>query len=306
MTIAFLIVAHADAPHLKRLCDRLSGHDIFVHWDRKAGPLPDIAGVTFTRERASVFWAGFSQVVATIHLLRAALACSKTYDKLVLLSGSCYPIQPISSLEYLFKADGGHNYINAVAVRRSQHLSDLVAQRLWRDQVLPLGLPRNGKVTQIERAVRAGVNAMIRRIPKRALDGIELFHGSTWWAISQAAAAHVVNAYDTQSALCNFYKYTFASDEQFFHTVLRNSPFAPFCDPPIGDTARGTFRTANLHIIDASLTKWFDFSDRDVVASSDRFFVRKVRTSTSVPLLDWIDRNRLAVSCPAGALERGT
>lgn len=294
MTIAFLIIAHADAPHLKRLCDRLSGHDIFVHWDRKAGPVPDIPAVTFTRERSSVFWAGFSQVVATIHAMRAALASGKTYDKLVLLSGSCYPIRAINELEQMFASDGGRNYINAVAVDRSEHLSSLVSRRLWRDQMFPLAIPRTSKINQVERLVRAGANALIERVPKPHPKGITLYHGSTWWAMSPAAAAHSVNIFDTNQALRHFYEYTFASDEQFFHTVLRNSEFAGFCAPPIADTTRGTFKTANLHIVDPSLTKWFDFADRDLIAASDRFFVRKVRSTTSGTLLDWIDEHRLA------------
>jgi hypothetical protein len=50
---------------------------------------------------------------------------------------------------------------------------------------------------------------------------------------------------------------------------------------------------ANLHLIDPTLAKWFTIADREEVARSDRYFLRKVRTGASDELLDYIDAELL-------------
>jgi hypothetical protein len=90
-----------------------------------------------------------------------------------------------------------------------------------------------------------------------------------------------------------FYRYTFAPDEQFFHTIIMNSPFADNSDGRQAFIERGTWRTANFHLVDPSLTKWFGAEDVDLIRNSDKFFVRKLRSGVSDTLVDWIDANLL-------------
>lgn len=290
--IAFLIQAHNDPDQLKRLVSHLGNNKVFIHWDAKSGSVPTIPGATIIDERIAVFWAGFSQVRASIALVRSALAERRDYTKLVLLSGSCYPIRPVSELETLFAGDGGHNYLNSVRVKSSEHLRKLVRQRLWRDQVLPLTLRRSKTVVKLERILRAALNMGLGTLPKRMLN-MELFHGSNWWALTPEAAAFAAERYENDPALRRFYRFTFASDEQFFHTVLRNSRFSETCSAPIETCERGVFQTANLHLIDPSLSRWFDEGGIEQIEASDRFFLRKLCSGQSDRLLDWIDRTRL-------------
>jgi hypothetical protein len=85
-----------------------------------------------------------------------------------------------------------------------------------------------------------------------------------------------------------YYQTSFASDEQFFHTILANSPFASAAQE-IPFEGRGTYRCANLHLIDPTLSKWFDESDFERVTESGQYFVRKVRSGLSDGLLDRLD-----------------
>jgi len=288
LRVAFLIQAHSDPDHLGRLTNALRGHDIFIHWDAKSGSAPVIPDVTFTDERVSVFWAGFTQVSATMAMVRTALETGHKYSKLVLISGSCYPIKPLSELLGMFADDGGRNYINAVRVAESEHLTKLVRKRMWRDAVLPKQLSRNGMVGKVERWLRAALNVAISWVPKRKPYN-DLYHGSNWWALTPDAARHALTVYEQNTNIRRYYSFTFASDEQFFQTVLRNSEFAESCGPVLPYTGRGTYKTANLHLIDKSLTKWFDINDFELIRNSDKFFVRKLRSPQSTSLVDLID-----------------
>ena len=101
--IAFLIEAHNDAPQLERLCRRLSGHAIFVHVDQKSKDFPiqqidALPGVTIVQPRTPVYWADYSQIEATLTMLKVARQTAD-FDRFVLISGVCYPVKPIAALE---------------------------------------------------------------------------------------------------------------------------------------------------------------------------------------------------------------
>lgn len=286
--IAFLIIAHSDVHHLRRLCHTLRPHRIFIHWDKKSGSLPDIPDVEFVEKREAVFWAGFSQIKATMNLIKAALATEENYLKIVLLSGADYPIKPISELAEKFSKDNGHNYIRCVKVNDAPNLMKLVARNVYRDGVLPLRIKRTKYVTQIERAFRLLLNKLIALTPRHHPKE-ELFHGSQWWALSPEACRYAVNVYEDRADLRKFYSLTFVSDEQYFHTIIMNSHFREKCEQPVPFKGRGTYRTANLHIIDPSLSKWFTASDIKFIETSDKFFVRKVQSGISDELINHID-----------------
>jgi hypothetical protein len=85
------------------------------------------------------------------------------------------------------------------------------------------------------------------------------------------------------------YRHAFASDEQFFHTIVGNSRFAASATGLQAYSGRGTYKLANLHLIDPSLSKWYTLDDWEAVSRSDKFFLRKVRTGESTKLLDALD-----------------
>lgn len=291
--IAFLILAHADSAQLQRLVARLAPeHEVFVHWDAKSGEPPEIEGAVFTPERVSVFWGGFTMIEATMALVRTALSRRSDYLRLVLLSGSCYPIRQPRALENWFQASSEVSDLNAVRVAESSFLLPQVQRRYWRDAILPISWRRGFALAQIEGVLRKIVNVGFSLLPSRDLP-CEIYHGSQWWALTPEAAIHVLDVYDTNRPLRHFFRFTFASDEKFVQTVLYNSRFAQACRAVLPETGRGTYKTANLHIIDPSLQKWFDAGDIDRIKDSERFFVRKVHSGYSDALITWIDRERL-------------
>ncbi|MCF3128337.1 beta-1,6-N-acetylglucosaminyltransferase [Acinetobacter soli] len=292
MTIAFLIEAHDDYEHLQRLVNTLKEHDVYIHLDEKSGNPPEINNAIFISNRISVFWAGFSQIDATMALVEAALKSGKKYDRFILLSGSCYPIRPIEDLLRLFSEDNRKNYINSMRVADSKHLSQQTSKLIWRDGVFPKSLERTSNIRKIERYFRALINLVIQFFPKKKIN-YELYHGSNWWVLTEEAVSYVLNIYKTRKDINNFFKFTFASDEKYFQTLLRSGEFVGNCTKVTENDNNGTCVMPNLHLIDPSLSKWFTINDFGEIKNSSYYFVRKVRSKDGKELIDRIDSELL-------------
>ncbi|KGJ81787.1 hypothetical protein GY21_01560 [Cryobacterium roopkundense] len=293
--IAFLVLAHADPEQVKRLVARLKPHDVFIHVDAKTTLDAAWAQVDaqLIPNRVPVYWAGFSQVHATLALLKAALATNTVYDRIVLLSGACYPSRPLPELEDLFRTNPGRNFIKYVHVRESAHLSTLIDHVYFRGGILPWrATTRSRALLLAERVLRKCLEKASSLVTRKPLAGWTPFHGSAYWAITPEAGQHILDtvAGSRGQALEKYYRRAFASDEQFFHTIIGNSSFAECSTGPQEFLGRGTYRMGNLHLVDPSLTKWFGPGDLQMVTQSPMYFVRKVRSSTSAGLLDALDQ----------------
>lgn len=224
--IAYLIAAHDNPRHLRRLITALSSpHSQFiVHVDAKTPldpfrNLQDCPGVYLCPHRVPVYWADFSQVEATLLMLREGVRRQR-YDRYVLLSGSDYPVQAPSYIDAFFDAHRDAEFINCVAVPNDavgkpltrvtefRHRDTDPAARRW----LRRGLVLAGLVPR-QRDAAAG------------LRGLKPFAGSTWWALTHDAAEHILEFVAANPDVVRFFHNVVCADESFFQTVLGNSPF---------------------------------------------------------------------------------
>jgi hypothetical protein len=268
-----------------------------VHLDAKASMDKRWQAVDaeFVSPRLPVYWAGYSQVEATLALIKMALSSGEKFLKIVLISGSCYPILPISKLERLFLDQPELNYIRYVNARQSPLLMSHISRRHWRDAILPFQFTaRFPAVAKIEKAIRKIYTESFGRIADHWTFEGEPFHGSSWWALSPEAAQFALDFIARRPDFSEKYRKSFAADEHVFHTIIGNSPFAAKSTGEFAYEGRGTWRAANLHHIDPSLSKWFSIDDFDDVVSSAKYFVRKVNTAKSAPLLDALDLHAAA------------
>jgi Core-2/I-Branching enzyme len=291
--IAFLVLAHSDPNQLDRLVRRLAPHQVFVHLDRKTIITEAWRSIpaTFIEPRIPVYWAGFSMVEAILALIMAALESGQQYSKLVLLSGACYPIKSLNDLDTMFQSDNGHNYIRYVQIEGSGHLPNLLKRRYLRHKILSWKLTsKYGLFNFSERVIRRICERFLRLFPVKWNHNFVPYYGSGWWALSPKCAKHVVDFASSDKKFVQAFKRSFAPDEIFFHTIIGNSPFAKKSSGLQEYVARGVWRTANLHVIDPSLTKWFTLDDLDLLLASDKYFVRKVSSKISIRLIDELDR----------------
>ena len=293
MRLAFLILAHHDAPHLERLCRALQPNCIFVHVDGKAKGFPVEAiaimrGVTLVQPSIKVHWGDFSVIEATLSLIRAARTAG-SFSRYILISGECYPIKPLAVLKATFAEDPTREWINLTPITRDSHLANLVGRR-WR--MTPVLSQR-----YLDGKLRAGwnrISKMIRRDLQREIQMIPYF-GSQWWALTNGCIAMILEFVEDHPAFVEAYRSVYAPDEHFFHTIIGNSHFGSSANH-VEDRGSATNQLMPLHVTSAAHNRYFGTEDGEFtwVRKSNALFIRKVSSARSAVLLDWIDHELLA------------
>jgi hypothetical protein len=228
MSIAYLVLAHADPVHLGRLLGAIASDDseAFVHIDAKS----DIAAfaslraprVHFVEPRVPVYWGDYSQVEAILALLRTALAAPRNFSRFVLLSGADFPLRSTAYIERFFAAHPQTEFMNLV-----QMPADHAGKPLSR--VTSFHRRHADPFSRVERKLRRALVrfglAKVERDHRRALGDIAPFGGSTWWALTRPACLHLLQFVDQRRAVVRFFHNAVYPDELMFHTIIGNSPF---------------------------------------------------------------------------------
>ena len=228
MKIAYLILAHNTPNHLRRLISALSTPScaFFIHLDQKSSmePFAGLAAdnVHFTRERVPVYWGDFSQVEAILVLLRDAFADPRGFDRFVLLSGSDYPLRSARAIEDFFAKRPDLEFIDMVAMPSADGQKPLLRLTTYQ---LPPG--RSALSNKIRRYLSQVGGKLYARNYRAVFRDLAPYGGSTWWAFSRAATDYVLAFASREARLVKFFRNTVSPDEQFFQTILANSPFRP-------------------------------------------------------------------------------
>ncbi len=302
--IAFLVLAHGDAPLLLRLCERLSNHAVFVHVDAKSRDFPmeqlaAMKNVVIVQPRHPVHWADFSMVEVTLDLLRTALNQNEHFCKFVLISGACYPVKPIDHLATIFNTDDDLNYIRLTAIGPSAgHLWKLVSRRWIMAPLLPDRLlARSSTLRGLEKTARAALNKLssYRQRDFQQEIGYPIYFGSQWWAFSEPCARYILDFARDHPAFFRAFRTAYAPDELFYHTIVAQSPFAAKTLGTQPDLGERTNQETPLHLIHPSEKRVFGSTEADfaLAQTTDKYFIRKISSRDSSELLDRIDRELL-------------
>lgn len=300
MNIAYLILAHGDPAHLRRLIGAIHEDwtQIFVHIDRKAKlgaftPVIDPAMATFIPDRVAACWGGFSLVQATLNLMAAARNAGRAPDWpdwYVLLSGADYPIRSNNAIYgYLEGSDREHIALTEMPTPDGRKpLSRL--ERLHFEGSRGRPMPRRVLLNQTNLLLEK----FYKRNYRRALGDIKPYAGSQWWALSREAVDHILSFVRANPRLVRFYEHSLIPDEMFFHTILGNSPLREKAarNFTYADWSRGLSRNPTL-LTQEHLALFADPAFRldDVEGSGPCFFARKF-TSRDGDLLDRVDEIR--------------
>src|SRR5690606_26105880 len=297
----------SDPNHLERLVSALDyTADFFIHIDKKQQIAPfleriDKANVFFLRgnDRIKVYWGGFSQVRATLNLLKKCLEINGSnpieYKKVVFMSGADYPI---NSNEYIHRFFEQHKTINFIRGMNITKANTAKYNYCVRNYLFFDFFAYNGSVTRVVRKMLNLVGSSFKKKPNYILRSegskMNIYHGSSWWALNVDVIRYIEHYATQHKEISAYFKYSLASDEKFFHTLFFNSDFAN-SNLYKGEEPYVPFTSAfaNIHVIDPSLKKWFDLNDFDKIKHADQLFVRKVSSLYSKDLLDKIDQELL-------------
>ncbi|GJE40465.1 beta-1,6-N-acetylglucosaminyltransferase [Methylobacterium persicinum] len=253
--LAYIILAHSDAPHFERLIRRLNDPRVafFVHIDAKADLAPfqkaasGFPNVVFVNDRVRVMWAAFSQVESTLRAFRTALAHTDgSCSHFVVLSGADYPIATNDEILERFAAHPRHEFI-----RRFDLLS--CGDHRQRQRVLGWHFRELADRFTWQRKPLFVFETLLRFLPKRVPKNLVFASGSNWIALTRDCAKYCVDYSERHPELAKLMRTSFATDEIYFHTIVHNSKFAEQAGPlePYLDVTElgGPWKYGNVHFL---------------------------------------------------------
>jgi hypothetical protein len=303
MKIAYLIFAYNYPVHFHRLVRSLESRDVhcFAHVDQKVemAPFntPTIDYLTFVK-RFRMARASFAMVQAMIELLRTATATDQ-FDYFIYLSGQDYPIKSNAYIANFLEAHRGQNFLAAYPVQPNRPKAENIFH--YHNTALLSQLPK-----KLQRVGEKLFNLANRALPNRHLaNGMTPYRGLTWMGLHRETAKYLLNFLDTPEGtyLYNFFRYVWAPDEFFFHTIILNSPYAECCYNYVPPHLQTNFQNnyvidGDLHYIDWSPTREdpaiFIESDLPELLATDALFARKFDDIKSATLMDKLDNLFLA------------
>lgn len=304
MRIAFLNLCHTDAPIVARAADKLTQNpnfDMYIHVDAKSDILPfiqllkDNKQVHFLDNRQKVYWGGYHAIIATFELLEAALTSDRHYDYVVVLQNLDYPIKSNQYIEQFFDENQGTEYIRGCPIAQTKDWHYAEKYKIYNNRDKDFYLTNTSR---LKKYLWDGLNAVkslstigFNGIHKENGEDIKLYYGTAQWAVTRECAEYMVQFYHTHPRFNKRMEHIKFPDEEYFHTVVHNSPFKTKCSRYDEPEKRWLVNWRNLH--------YFEFPDEGVVTftekdydklmSLDELFCRKVRSGQSDRLLDMLD-----------------
>lgn len=291
MKIAYLMPVHLNPVLMSRLIAALSckDSDFFIHVDRKSViRIRHFSGITgdnifLSQERIPVYYGGFSQVEATLLLLREATSRPRDYDYFILLGSSHYPLRSKEYIHRFFENNRGSEFISMARIPDDAHglpLSKI--DRIYFEEDEP--------VRRFLFQVLARVG-LAQRDHRKCLGALEAYGGSADWALTRGACRYIIEFVQSNEAVMRFFRHTPTPDEMFFHTILGNSPFrfrirrnVTYIHWPPTQNRPSLLNNGHVEQIESSDPPWID----DEWGSGEALFARKF-SDDRLELVDRID-----------------
>lgn len=329
MKLAYLILAHNDPNHLKRLITKLDSKNVIfiIHIDSKSN-IEQFQSIIFgdnkffLRDRISISWAGFSMVEAMLMLINNALSSGFNFSHYIFLSGNDYPVWTADEIETFFFSNNRVEFIRAYDVTSSgcEHCLEKINRNWFFDLRI-----KNNFVKKIVRTILNSIPQLHKKNEYLDIDGKknDVMFGSQWFAITPECAIYVIREIEVHPEIIEYFKHTLAPDEMFFHTIIFNSEFLSNtlynkiekyspewkwnnytyldtsnmgCNSSLNH--RKTVKyiceaiVRNLKNNDLGSLQYLNELAYETIISENLPFIRKVNTEYSNKLLDLIDENR--------------
>lgn len=290
MKLAVLLQCHKSSKQINYFLEALQHHDIycFIHVDKKSNISEEITKskniiILPDEMRVDVQWAQYSQVEATLNLLKFAMSkCD--FDYYCLVSGQDFSITSPEKILNFLEQGKNANYVNLFeSLNNGAGHSNNYDKR---NQIFyPNWILNKKKSTRILRrlwvAISGGYNHTFKFFIKKQLKNTKFYFGSSWWCIHKDFANYIFEYLKCNSYYEDFFRSSCCADESFFQTLLMNSPYR--------DT-----RKDYLHYIDwsqgGSSPKNLTCVDFDHIINSEKLFARKI--DEDYELLDMLKKHQ--------------
>jgi hypothetical protein len=280
MKISILILAHKNPEQLRKLIDRLkTDFEIFVHFDIRstiALQFEEEAHVHILKNRYMTSWGSRNIVLAEIELLRAAYTSGCDYY--ILISGQDLPVISNKGIKD-FIEQNNNDYIDHHKLPVSFWGLSGGMGRLhyyWetkKDDLLSTAIikPLFWLFRKIQKILR------IKRNVK-----FDVYGGCNWFNLTKASVEYILHFIDNNNAFLQRFKYTRASDELFFQTVLMG----------FDHKRKNEIRSEHLRYFDwetgPQYPRILTIDDYSHCISSNALFARKFDDKTDAIVIDKI------------------
>lgn len=257
VSVGFILLAHDHPDQTVRLARHLAdqGAPLVVHLDRRAAPMPGLAGLPVIQTQAAE-WGMIGLVRATLDAARLLVQRAPGIGHVYLISGACLPIRPISELRAYLAAHPGVDFIESVPADRPWVGGGLSEERFTLHHPFPWRRRRRLFDLNVALQRRLGLR---RRLPV----GLVPHLGSQWWCLSVASLRAILEDPRLPEYL-RFFARVWIPDEGFFQSLVRR-PGARL-GPPLSLVRFDA--TGQPHV--------FHDDHADLLAGADHFFARKI------------------------------
>lgn len=282
---AFLIQCHKNPEQVNMLLNSLQHPDvdIYLHIDKKSDIGSEIIKtspqihILPDKYRVDVQWATFSQVRATLNLLRYASHHGE-YEHFLLCSGQDYPIKSIAQIANILHENSDTNFVQIWESFNTNGWENNYDKRTaiyYPKCVLGNGLAqRVAKRLLVE--LTGGYNRTFDIFRRKVPDNMKFYLGSSWIFLSGEMEQWMEDYLKSHPEYIRFYRNVNCPDESFFQTLLMNSPFREK-------------REDYVHYVDWSeggnSPKILTVAEYEKLKSSDKLIGRKFDLSVSKDLI---------------------
>lgn len=301
MKLAYLIMAHTDPKHLRRLLDALyvkGATDFYVHVDRKVDIAPFkaelsnvIENVKMVEKRIYTTWGGYSQVLAYQSLMRECIASGTEYGHVFLLSGLDYPLWSKAKILKYMEEHPTIEFVRAKCITGTI-MGEFKCSRYhyFRDMRTPF--------YQLRRCLIFAARHLMGLLPLRKKQYVmtngkrnDIYFASEWFCMTGRCMSYVYDQLTNNKDWERYFKHAYCPDELVVATILFNSPFAEHAFKWKVDDGDGLEGVTLLHYIEyTDAIQIYDEKDYNKLIISGKMFARKLVTGKSDKLMDKLDR----------------
>lgn len=236
MKIGYIILCHKDPELVSAIANKVTlgtSNVAIIHVDLKSDIAPFEKAlelnkqVEFLKKRTSIYWGGFSSIVATMDALEKA----KTYscDRYVLLQGCDYPLHSNEYIAEFFEKYKTTEFLKAYNITKSPRAFNYM--KCYGFHIYD-GVDRS-KVCL--KTVVARLLTAINKVGLKYRKGYyyddlsqkkyDIYWGWGHFALTHNCVEYILNVYNTSNNLNKYFQHIFPADETYLQTIVYNSSF---------------------------------------------------------------------------------
>ncbi|WP_193089808.1 beta-1,6-N-acetylglucosaminyltransferase [Advenella sp. FME57] len=224
--IIYILMCHGPLESIFSLVDTILEADdsaeIIIHYDNQSDPADyNLLLSKFndfprchtlkSEERVNGYWGTFGLVQAVLNALRFLTSRSFNFTHCYLLSGSCFPIRPLSELKHFLYSNANKEFIEC---QDTTWIFDGIREDRYRYRHF-FSKRRNPKLFRLCYLIQKKL--LLRR---NILDGFEIKFGSQWWCLSRATILRLIDFIEERQGVVKFFRTVWIPDECFFQTLV--------------------------------------------------------------------------------------